>query len=98
VAWNLVDGINDPPRHSERTIWIDGDPHEPGPVAFHDDLAGVGDLGFDAEATRRRSERLVVVRSRYRQPFGVFHGTLPGPERLVLADGFGVMEEHDVHW
>jgi hypothetical protein len=98
VAWNLVDGINDPPLHSERTVWVDGEPLEPGPVAFDDDLAGVGGLRFDAEATRERNERLVLVSSHYRQPFGSFHGALPGPNPIALADGLGVMEEHDVRW
>ena len=26
VAWNLVEGINDAPSGSERTVWIDGEP------------------------------------------------------------------------
>ena len=26
VAWNLVEGVNDPPHDSERTVWIDGQP------------------------------------------------------------------------
>ena len=34
VAWNLVTGINDPPRSSERTIWVSGNPTEVGPVQF----------------------------------------------------------------
>jgi Domain of unknown function (DUF2804), C-terminal len=101
VAWNLVEGVNDPPRGSERTVWIDGTPFEPAPVVFDDELAGVGGLRFAPEATRERSERLLVVRSRYRQPFGSFHGTLPGVDgrnSIALADGLGVMEEHDAHW
>ena len=36
------------------------------------------------------------MRSRYRQPFGTFEGELPGGFRL--AEGYGVMEEHDVLW
>ena len=39
---------------------------------------------------------LLLLRSDYRQPFGVFSGTLPGG--LELAEGYGVMEQHDVHW
>ena len=98
VAWNLVEGINDPPRGSERTVWVDCEPIEPGPVAFDDGLSGVGGLRFCAEATRERTERLVLVSSRYRQPFGSFHGTLPGTEPIALADGLGVMEDHDARW
>ena len=39
VAWNLVDGIHDAPEASERTVWVAGEPHEVGPVAFADDLS-----------------------------------------------------------
>jgi len=39
---------------------------------------------------------MLVMRSRYRQPFGTFRGTLPGG--IELAQGYGVMEEHDVRW
>ncbi len=96
VAWNLVSGINDPPRDSERTIWIDDEPMEIEPCSFADDLSAVDGLRFHAEAMRERNENLVVVRSRYRQPFGTFSGTLPGG--LGLAEGYGVMEHHDVWW
>ena len=30
VGWNLVEGVNDPPERSERAIWVDGEPFEPG--------------------------------------------------------------------
>jgi hypothetical protein len=96
VAWNLVSGVNDPPRGSERTVWVDGDPREVEPVAFADDLTYVGALRFSAEAVRERRENLVLLRSSYRQPFGTFSGELPGG--LELAEGYGVMEDHDVYW
>lgn len=101
VAWNLVTGINDPARDSERTIWIDGEPTEVGPNTFAEDLTAVdfsegGGLCFSPEAERSRHENLVLVRSSYRQPFGAFSGRLPGG--IELEHGFGVMEEHDVRW
>ncbi len=96
VAWNLVSGVNDAPTNSERTTWIDGEPHEAPPSAFAADLSAVDELRFAAEATRRRDENLLLVRSSYRQPFGTFSGALPGGVRL--AEGFGVMEFHDVFW
>ena len=34
VGWNLVEGVNDPPERSERAIWVDGEPFEPGPSTF----------------------------------------------------------------
>lgn len=98
LAWNLVAGVNDPASGSERTVWIDGEPYEPPPVTFDDDLSGVGRLRFNAEATRERRENLLLIRSRYRQPFGTFSGSLPGPEPFALERGFGVMEDHDVWW
>ena len=95
VAWNLVDGLHDAPGASERTVWVAGDPREVPPQRF-DGLAGVGDLRFDAEATRARRERLLVMASDYEQPFGTFSGSLPvaGP----LRAGWGVMERHRVRW
>jgi hypothetical protein len=96
VAWNLVSGVNDPPHGSERTIWVDGDPAEAPPCTFADDLLKVDGLHFAPEAVRERSENLLIVRSAYRQPFGTFSGQLPGA--IKLAEGFGVMEAHDVWW
>jgi Domain of unknown function (DUF2804), C-terminal len=107
VAWNLVAGINDPARGSERTIWIDGVATEAPLVMFAPDLAELapaepvtaaftGPLRFAEEAVRARSENLLLIRSRYRQPFGTFSGALP--DGTALADGYGVMESHDVWW
>jgi uncharacterized protein DUF2804 len=96
VAWNLVDGVNDPPQDSERTVWIDGVSEEVGAVRFAGDLSSVGELSFSEEAVRERTENRLLIRSRYRQPFGTFSGTLPGG--VALAEGWGVMEDHDVHW
>ena len=96
VAWNLVSGVNDPPQSSERTVWIDGIAREVGPSAFAADLSSVDGLSFRAEASRERRENLLLVRSRYRQPFGTFTGELP--DGTALAEGYGVMEYHDVHW
>jgi len=96
VGWNLVEGLNDPPRASERTVWVDGVAHEPDPVSFASDLSRVGGLRFTAEATRARRDNLLLLRSDYEQPFGTFSGTLPGG--IELATGLGVMERHDVRW
>ena len=100
VGWNLVSGINDPPERSERGIWIDGEPREPGPVEFErleaiafDDGAR---LDFTGECERRKEESRLFVRYSYRQPMGTFSGTLPGG--IVLASGLGVMEHHDAEW
>jgi hypothetical protein len=100
VGWNLVSGINDPPERSERAIWIDGEPSEPGPVSFEDlDAIAFDDgsrLEFSGECERRKEESRLFVHYSYRQPFGSFSGTLPGG--LELERGLGVMEHHDAHW
>lgn len=108
VAWNLVDGIHDAVEASERTVWIDGEPHEVAAVEFADDLSWVGPAGgagalpatgalrFSAEAVRSRRENLLVLRSEYEQPCGTFSGELPVAG--ALREGWGVMERHDVRW
>ena len=101
VGWNLASGIHDSPEASERTIWVEGQPSEPAPVTFADDLASIAFadgavLRFHEWAARRDHTNLLLVRSRYRQPFGTFSGELPGG--LSLAEGYGVMEHHDVRW
>jgi hypothetical protein len=100
VGWNLVSGINDPPERSERAIWIDGEPSEPGPVSFEDlDAIAFDDgsrLEFSGECERHKEENRLFVHYTYRQPFGSFSGTLSGG--LELERGLGVMEHHDARW
>lgn len=100
LAWNLVEGINDPPADSERAVWADGRPSEPGPVSF-EGLESIrfedgSTMTFAAEASRARRDRLpLLMRSDYEAPFGSFSGSLAGIE---LARGLGVMERHDAVW
>jgi hypothetical protein len=100
LAWNLVEGINDPPSGSERAIWVDGEPFEPAPVRFEGcaaiDLADGARLDFSAESDHARDESFLLIKSRYRHSFGTFSGSL-GPG-LDLASGLGVMEQHDAVW
>jgi hypothetical protein len=96
VAWNLVEGVNDPAHSSERAVWVDGNHTEPPQCTFAPDLTAVDALRFSPGATRERRDNLLLLRSRYRQPFGTFSGELPGG--LELAEGYGVMEDHDVWW
>jgi Protein of unknown function (DUF2804) len=99
LAWNLVEGVNDPARGSERAIWIDGAPTEPGPSRFRSaeaiDLGDDGALEFRSESRHARDENYLLLRSTYRHSFGSFSGSLAGAE---LAEGLGVMEEHDALW
>jgi hypothetical protein len=99
LAWNLVEGVNDPARHSERAIWVDGEPFEPDPVHFEGVSAiefAAGDrLAFASESAHARDDNYLLIRSRYRHNFGTFSGSLDGTD---LAAGLGVMEEHDAVW
>lgn len=98
VAWNLVEGVNDPPQGSERAIWIDGAPAEPPPVRFGPEAIELAEgerLEFRGESEHARDDNYLLIRSRYRHRFGAFTGSLGGVE---LAAGLGVMEEHDARW
>ena len=101
LAWNLVSGINDPATGSERAVWVDGAPHEVGPVEFAADLSSIRAsdgalLSFEAWAQRSRRDNLLILSSDYQAPFGSFSGALPGP--IELAAGLGVMEHHRARW
>lgn len=98
VGWNLVTGVNDGPVDSERTVWVDGEPQEVGPVPIAPDLSRAGDLEFHEwpGSARVDDTNALLFRSRYRQPFGSFSGALPGG--IELAEGYGVMESHEVTW
>lgn len=101
VGWNLVTGVHDAATGSERTLWVEGAPVEVAPVEFAPTLDGIAfadgsALRFAAEATRARTDDLVVFKSDYVQPFGTFAGTLEGG--LELAEGRGVMERHTALW
>jgi uncharacterized protein DUF2804 len=99
LAWNLVTGINDPARGSERAIWVDGRPSEPEPVRFDGldavDLAGGERMTFTGEAERSRDDNMLLIKSSYTHRFGTFAGSLGGIE---LASGLGVMERHEALW
>ncbi|HEX4110150.1 MAG TPA: DUF2804 family protein [Solirubrobacteraceae bacterium] len=95
LAFNLVRGVGDPEVGSERALWLDGTPHEIGPVAFAEDLSSVAGLRFSAEATRARRENLLVVASEYVAPFGSFAGEIDG---VPFAHARGVMEHHRARW
>jgi hypothetical protein len=96
VAWNLVDGVHDAPSSSERTVWVEGEPREVPRQEFAGDLSAVGALSFREWSARESRMNLVLMRNSYRQPFGEFSGELPCG--LRLAEGYGVMEVHDVRW
>jgi len=111
IAWNLTAGINDPITSSERAVWIDGRPVEPGPVVFTglDAVTSLGgerlDFHFSEGAERRRHDNFGLIRSDYVHRFGTFTGSLEDPRAsaadsggIELAEASGVMEEHIAVW
>lgn len=101
VAFNAITGLHDGPAHSERTIWIDGDAREIGPVTFSDDLSTVSfaegvTLRFRPDALIEHHDNLLLVRSDYFHWFGTYTGTLPGG--IELSEAPGVRERHDALW
>jgi hypothetical protein len=101
VGWNVVSGVNDGPVASERSVWSAGGVREVGPVVFGPELDTVAfgeghELTFVAEAVRLRHDRVLVVSTDYRQPFGRFAGSLPGVGPMDGA--LGVMEHHIARW
>ena len=101
IAFNAITGLFDTPANSERTIWIDGEAREVGPVTFSADLSTVefvegGNLNFKREALIEHHDNFLLVRSDYFHWFGTFSGTLPGG--IELSDAPGVCERHDAVW
>ncbi|HEY5195346.1 MAG TPA: DUF2804 family protein [Solirubrobacteraceae bacterium] len=101
LAFNLVQGVNDPASGSERAVWVAGVPREVPPTRFSSNLRTItsgdgSELCFVAEAERSRQDNLLIVRSDYRAPFGAFSGTLPGG--IQLAQALGVAEHHRALW
>ena len=110
VAFNLVSGFNDR-GGGESTLWLGGVPHAIGALDFgveeRDWLrpwtirssCGAIDLVFRPEGMRSETLDLGPVRSRYRQPFGVFAGKACAAGATVPVDGaLGVAERHEALW
>ena len=96
VAWNLVDGVHDAAKaasgRSGSTACRGRCRRRSSRTTCRAWASSTSGSGRNAS----RDRNLVAMRNRYRQPFGEFSGTLPGG--LALAEGHGVMEEHDVLW
>jgi hypothetical protein len=103
VAWNLRTGFDDP-SGAENCVWVACEPRcYDGPAEIDLPAEGAkawamryGDLtvSFEEEGERHENLDLILVASRYRQPFGRYTGTFQG-DPLV---GFGVAEDHWARW
>lgn len=101
LAVNLTrNPVIDPGLH-ECALWLDGGLRSLPLPEFHLErepwriTAPELDLRFDGDGERREDLDVVVVRSRFRQRYGTFSGTVGG--RRVEA-AFGLFEDHDSRW
>lgn len=98
IAWNLRTGFDDP-RQVENALWVDGKPQSPGLARIEPGspwrITTEGlDLWFEPHGMRREDMNLIVLTSRYQQPWGRFHGEFEGQP----LEGYGVVEDHWAVW
>jgi hypothetical protein len=105
VAFNFSEGFLQ--GQGENVAWVDGEPHATGPVRFEfsgtEPLSawrirsedGRVDLVFRPEGYRAQTVDLMVILSKYVQPFGMFSGKVHGVD---VKDVAGVTEDHVARW
>ncbi len=108
IGFNLTNNqVKDQRTYNENCLWVDGKAHLLPPVRFAMDSRtiehpwrirdeeGRVDIEFQPEATRNINLNLLLVRSRYRGPYGVFTGTiLDSNDTPVSVDHcFGMAED-----
>lgn len=108
VGFNLTDNqVADQARFNENGLWVDGRLHPLGPVRFEFDARdpmrawkirdreGRVDIDFFPQALRKVDINLLVMKSRYRGPFGAFEGRIrDGEGNDHRVDGaFGMCED-----
>jgi hypothetical protein len=110
IGINLCALHNDSDRARENVLWVDGAAIALGQVKFSFDATRrdsapwtiVGDginLRFEPSGMRQGDENLLLVVSRFVQPFGRFFGTVTVNETTVRLDGVtGVVEDHYAMW
>jgi hypothetical protein len=112
VGMNLVEGFNEGRTDvNENAVWLDGQVHPVGRARFSwnkadpldawtvETLDGAVRLRFVPIGAHREERDLVLVKSHFVQPVGLFSGTLniDGRTRTV-KDVAGVTEDQDILW
>ena len=97
----LVEGVNDPAEHSERAIWIAGEPYEPAPVRF-DGVAAIDFAAGDPPGLQPRigprARRQLPPRPLPLPPQLRHLHRLPRRPSSSPPPASAVMEEHDAVW
>lgn len=101
VAANLTRNVVPDPAFHENALWVDGALSLLPPPTFELSqepwrMRGPEvDLRFDGQGERREDLSVGPIRSRFRQRYGTFAGTVAGHE---LQEAFGLAEDHDSRW
>jgi hypothetical protein len=105
VGFNLTNNqVRDQSRYNENCLWIDGKRNLLPPVSFTisadqpwriRDCDGRVDLSFHPEVERKVDVNALVMRSRYRGPFGSFSGYIVDDRgnRVAVDDCYGMGED-----
>lgn len=98
VAWNLRTGFDDP-TEVENAVWVDGEPVSVGRATIEPGgswrvEAGPLVLQFSPDGEHREDLNLLLLASRYTQPWGRFDGKWDGRP----LTGYGVVEDHWARW
>lgn len=113
IGFNLARGVHDTSqdRWSENALWVAGEPSALPRVRFAEGTGARGawtihsedgsvDLVFEPQGERGEDVNLLVLSSKYRQPFGRFSGKLRDARgrEVVLENVPGVAERHEAVW
>jgi hypothetical protein len=112
LGFNLVEGFNEARDDvNENALWVDGQLYPLGRARFtfrRDDPLegwrmetrdGAVSLRFKPIAAHREHKNLVLVKSRFVQPVGLYSGTVKaGGKTFELNDVPGVAEDQDILW
>ncbi len=108
IGFNFTNNqVKDQETYNENCLWINGRAHLLPPVRFSmnsnllerpwhiRDVEGRVDLQFHPEATRSINMNLLVLRSRYRGPYGTFTGRIfdSGGNEVNVDHCFGMAED-----
>lgn len=107
IAFNVTANVVTDPALHENVVWVDGHARLVGAPGFAmaseswsvrtDD--GAVDVVFDAQGEREEDLDYVVIKSKFRQRYGTFRGTIRvGGEQIELTEAFGLFEDHRARW
>ncbi|MFA6034218.1 MAG: DUF2804 domain-containing protein [Myxococcota bacterium] len=112
MGFNLTKNcVADDWEFNENCLWEGGRMHLLGPAAFefdHDDVMkpwiiksmdGAADLVFTPNGIKCESMNAVIMKTSFKQAYGLFNGTITaGGRKFAVSNLFGMCEDHDSYW